>query len=113
MYRRYFEIISQLRTYDLVKRNPDRKHLSMHRLIQRAIIKRMTPSQKTLTLKVLIALLTHVYPRQSLGMAMGCFWEECELFLPQVLAVASHYNHTDGVQVFSRSLAELLHNATW
>lgn len=73
----------------------------------------MSHEHKSLILEALITLLSYVYPKQSLGMAMDRFWEQCELFLPQVLAVASHFRFVNGKQKFYTGLAELLHNATW
>ena len=110
---RYFETLGKLCTYDMIKRNPRTASLSIHRLVQQAILRRMTKEKYVLILEAVIMLLSQLYPRQSLGMAVDNFWKDCALDLPQVLKIASHYKYGDEVRHFARVLMELLHNATW
>ncbi|KAL9041858.1 MAG: hypothetical protein Q9214_003963, partial [Letrouitia sp. 1 TL-2023] len=102
-----------LLTYDLIKRNPINATLSIHRLVQNTVRNRMTNEIRIIAFRVLINLLYHVYPRQQLGMAMEHAWDDCELFLPQVLVVASHFLRLRDADLETKQFVEVLHNATW
>lgn len=101
----------------------------MHRLVQEAVRQRMTSESWLSTFAIVIDILAAMYPRQVLGMRMETFWAKCNLYLPQVLSVASFYDSMPSVDtstmlptdhsvddrflLLSKTLAELLHNATW
>lgn len=85
----------------------------MHRLVQQAALQRMSSKTRSLTFELLVEILSQLFPKQKLGMAMDRLWRDCELFLPQVLVVATHYKLQDVSTKVLHEFVELVHNATW
>lgn len=102
----------------------------MHRLLQDAVRLRLTDQTWRAPFEVVVDLLTSVYPKQVLGMAMDNFWDQCDMYLPQVVSISAHFSKISSkfptdpnavlddtqrktLQAFSRLLVELIHNATW
>ncbi len=96
------QAIAVLRSLSLVQRQPEKRTLSMHRLLQAVLRERMSGPEQAEWLRRVIAALNAVFPDVTHEA-----WGQCERLLPHVLAVATAIPDCAG----DRELAEALQKA--
>lgn len=109
---RIFKTLGNLKAQDIIKRNPEKKYFSIHRLIKAWIMQRMDEERWQSSFGKVVDLLYDKYPRQNMGMPLHSSHKICDTFLPHVLSVASNLRNPEK-QSYADKLIVLLHNATW
>ncbi|XDG05458.1 hypothetical protein ABKA04_005073 [Annulohypoxylon sp. FPYF3050] len=107
-----FKTLGNLKAQDIIKRNPEKKYFSIHRLIKAWIMQRMDEERWQSSFGKVVDLLYDKYPRQNMGMPLHSSHKICDTFLPHVLSVASNLRNPEK-QSYADKLIVLLHNATW
>jgi hypothetical protein len=107
-------MIGCLRSQAFIKRDPEKKSFSIHRLVQARIIQKLHDKDDSwaCSFDKTVQLLFDKFPQQQMGMPLHQFHEACNLFLPHVQRLAHHYKMC-GSKNASQKFVNLLHNATW
>ncbi|KAI1086408.1 hypothetical protein F5B19DRAFT_161414 [Rostrohypoxylon terebratum] len=107
-----FRTLANLKAQDIIKRNPEKKYFSIHRLIKAWIMQRMDDERWQSSFGRVVDLLYDKFPRQNMGMPLHSSHKICDTFLPHVLSVASNLRNPVK-HAYADKLVILLHNATW
>ena len=94
--------IGDLRKYSLVKRNAEKKILTIHRLVQAVIKDGMDEETLQMWVERAVQTVNTTFPHVESGS-----WLQCELLLPHALRVAQYIEQ---YQIFSEEAAHLLYN---
>jgi hypothetical protein len=101
-----------LKAQDIIKRNPEEKTFTIHRLIKAWIVQKMDDGKWQASFNKAVDLLFDKFPKQNMGMPLHDVHKICNSFLPHVLSVASNYRKIEEHRCSTKLIA-LLHNATW
>jgi tetratricopeptide (TPR) repeat protein len=103
------QAIEALRAYSLVQRDPKRKTLSIHRLVQAVLKDTQEEMERRSWAEQAMLAINVVFPDVALNMAPST-WLQCERLLPHAL-LAVQYIETD--HIISEEAARLLHETAF
>lgn len=81
--------LKELRKFSLVRRQANKRLLSIHRLVQAVLLDRMEPAERQDWVVWVIQALDKVFPEIDYTT-----WKHCELYLPHILACLTSFNQT-------------------
>ncbi len=84
------ELLAPLLCHALVQRNPAARVLSVHRLVQQAILQRMPEIEQKQWVTAAIIQVNRAFPKITFSV-----WPQCRRLLPQVSAMAEHIRRYD------------------
>ncbi|KAF9894822.1 hypothetical protein FE257_004443 [Aspergillus nanangensis] len=106
------ESVRGLRAYSFLQRNDG--ILSVHRLVQDAVLEKMSPLVRSKTLEIVVNLIESSFPWQSdEGLLMSDNWEMCEVYYSQIVSLQKRF-HQYGIEANAPiRFAQLLYHCSW
>ena len=99
------QAMEALRAYSLVRRNPERKTLSIHRLVQAVLQDTLKEKERRLWAERAVLAVNVVFPNAKEGI-----WPQSEQLLPHAI-IAAHFIETEHIYV--AEAGQLLYRAAW
>jgi hypothetical protein len=110
------EVIEQLLSLALIKKNPYSEELSVHRLVQTEFYYYLPENERQLAFSNAAKLLYASFPRQISGRLMLQDWGACQRFIQHVLGLVASYSakSEDGAELQPPvEFCKLMCNAAW
>ena len=112
------EVFKDLHSFSLITRNPEKKTVTIHRLVRNASFRSLGGNSDKMRLGFENALypLCRVFPKQSPSRDhMTAMWIDCEIYVRHV--ISSHERYVQIAEKLavqpSMQFAELLYNCSW
>jgi tetratricopeptide (TPR) repeat protein len=111
----HFQAMGNLHSRSLVRRKGSRasRIFSIHRLIQSAVRRRWTDSQKQSAFSKASFCIIRVYPRQIKGQSMAEVYQDCSAYNAHLLSIAQFYTANKDNLMPTLDFAEILAHCGW
>ncbi len=83
------KLLASVSAYSLLKRQPEEKTLSMHRLVQAVLQDGMEETERKMWLERVIVALNRIFPETEREQIEHIHWEQCSRLLPHILSYAA------------------------
>lgn len=97
------DLLAPLLCYALVQRDPDSRTLSLHRLVQQAVLHQLAEAEQARLVRAAVAQLDGIFPPN-----LFASWSKSRRLLPQALTL---FEHIERFAVTGRAAGHLLHSA--
>lgn len=105
--------MSELIKGSLVKRQPLKSALQVHRITQSAIVYTMQVTDRLRTFHSTLLRLNALFPSTNISRSLYQVWTECERWAPHVVAIVRIFEEFKSELGYPVGLCELMRRCSW